>query len=248
MTEEKRVQIFTERMKELREEKGKKEKRQLTQAIASKEMGIHVNSLINYEFDRFPKTDQLIKIKNYYKVSYEYLLGESDSKVNNFNYRKISDVTGLSDYAIEVLEFSKLNIKNSPIVPTINFLLEQEESQETFEKIREFDTKESLDEDESIEEFEARYDDIEKFVKEWEKNHFPIIENLFTFFNTDYDDIKYQIKRGKDYGYHVVNKTLSDGTLVVDHILLAEIQDILKKQKKQFIELEAKQIKKDKDK
>ena len=49
------------------------------QVAVSKELGIHVNTIRSYEsnsLNQIPKIEQLMKIKNYYNVSYEYLLGE----------------------------------------------------------------------------------------------------------------------------------------------------------------------------
>lgn len=62
---------FSEKMKQLRNEKG------ITQQQASNEMGIAISSLRNYENNiRFPDTEQLRIIKNYYNVTYEYLLDD----------------------------------------------------------------------------------------------------------------------------------------------------------------------------
>ena len=86
------VNLFTKRMRELRIEKGKQENRELTQVAVSKELGIHVNTIRSYEsntLNQIPKIEQLMKIKNYYNVSYEYLLGETDIKSSNSNMQFI---------------------------------------------------------------------------------------------------------------------------------------------------------------
>ncbi|MFR5856772.1 MAG: helix-turn-helix domain-containing protein [Bacilli bacterium] len=77
---------FHNRLQKLREEKGYKEKKKLTQRKASLEIGLSENALRNYETDRIPNLENLILIKRYYGVSYEYLLCESDEKNPNPNY------------------------------------------------------------------------------------------------------------------------------------------------------------------
>lgn len=77
---------FQNRLRKLREEKGLKENQQLTQRKASLEMGLSENALRNYENYRLPNLESLIKIKNYYGVSYEYLLCESEEKNPNPNH------------------------------------------------------------------------------------------------------------------------------------------------------------------
>ena len=60
---------FGQRLKELRTKNNE------TQQQASEVIGIHINTLKNYEKgDRVPNANELIKIKNHYNVSYEYLL------------------------------------------------------------------------------------------------------------------------------------------------------------------------------
>lgn len=65
---------FSEKMKELRKQTGK------SQEQVSKEMGIAISTLRYYENGRLPDTYQLKIIKNYYNVTYEYLL---DDECNN---------------------------------------------------------------------------------------------------------------------------------------------------------------------
>ncbi len=77
---------FQKRLRTLREKRGFKENRQLTQRNASLEMGLSENALRNYENDRLPNLESLVKIKKYYNVSYEYLLGESNEENPNPNH------------------------------------------------------------------------------------------------------------------------------------------------------------------
>lgn len=101
------VNLFTKRMRELRLEKGEKENRELTQVAVSKELGIHVNTIRSYEsnsLNQIPKIEQLMKIKNYYNVSYEYLLGETDIKSSNSNMQFVCNETNLSEEDIKYLK------------------------------------------------------------------------------------------------------------------------------------------------
>lgn len=141
--EENRKDIFNEHMRDLREEKGKKEKRDLTIKIASEEMGIHYNTLSNYEYDRYPKVEELIKIKKYYNVSIDYLLAETTSKNPKADYGLLQKETSLTDEAIESLK-NLTNIKNRAtyskenhmlLLKAINILLENELEYHFFENI-----------------------------------------------------------------------------------------------------------------
>lgn len=144
----KRRETFNKRIMELRINKGKKENRNLTKDQASKEMGIHTNSLNNYEFDRFPKVDQLIRMKNYYNVSYEYLLEEAENKTPNPDYQVFQKETGLSDRATEVLKQLQNNINDPKLnefsyilkqkIKTINTLIENEATTHILENISDF--------------------------------------------------------------------------------------------------------------
>lgn len=68
-----RLELTTFGLWELREEKG------LTQQALADELGIGIQSIRNYEndsLDRIPSTVQLKMLKDFYGVTYEYLLDE----------------------------------------------------------------------------------------------------------------------------------------------------------------------------
>ena len=118
------VKLFTQRMRRLRQEKGEKENRELTQVAVSKDLGIHVNTIRSYEsssLDMMPKIERLKKIKNYYNVSYEYLLGETDVKSVNEDMMFIHNETGLSEKSIEYL---KTLDKDDRFLKVLNLLIE----------------------------------------------------------------------------------------------------------------------------
>lgn len=111
---------FGQRLKELRMENNE------TQQEASEIIGIHINTLKNYEKgDRVPNVNELIKIKKHYNVSYEYLLGESDIKSNDMDIKEINRIIGLSEKSIHLLTKGRLKSEKR-LVNTINFIIEKE--------------------------------------------------------------------------------------------------------------------------
>lgn len=114
---EREAKSFALRMKELREKKADKENRIITPSTASEEIGIHVNALNNYEYDRFPQIEQLVKIKEYYGVSFDRLLGLSELDSADEKYKAIHEVTGFLD---ENIDFVK-NLKSDN--PDLSYLL-----------------------------------------------------------------------------------------------------------------------------
>ena len=141
---------FGERLYNLRINKGLKESRDITQELASEEMMIHVNSLRKYETSKpvsIPKLEQLSKIRNYYEVSYEYLLGETNNKQPREDYKLMQKETALSDEAIEMLkQLIIMKSKEDPslqchydlIFKTINYFLANEQHLGFFENIGRF--------------------------------------------------------------------------------------------------------------
>ncbi len=160
------AKLFAERMVKLRKEKAEREKRKITPTIASDEMGIHVNALNNYEYDRFPQIEQLIKIKEYYNVPFDYLLGVSKLLNIDEKYQAVHEFTGLSDEAIENLkeivyldretteENSNVSVFRD-VLDILNLLLENETKYHFFKNMASFlffDSrhKELIEKDEKI--------------------------------------------------------------------------------------------------
>ena len=104
---------FTEKMKYLRKRTGK------SQLQVSNEIGIAISSLRNYENGRFPDTVQLKQIKEYYGVTYEYLL---DDNINNPNPDNINigKELGFSDLTIEKIK----ELKDTHLQDKFNIFLE----------------------------------------------------------------------------------------------------------------------------
>lgn len=88
---------LSQKLRELREEKG------LTQQALADELGIGIQSIRNYEndsLDRIPSTVQLKMLKDFYNVTYEYLL---DDDCNNRTTETVSigKELKLSDKALD---------------------------------------------------------------------------------------------------------------------------------------------------
>ena len=92
------MQIFKERLKALRGKRSLQE--------VAHDLGISRATLGYYENgDRKPDIEVLLKIASYYNVSCDYLLGLTDYLTPNIDNRAISEKTGLSEEAVDILCF-----------------------------------------------------------------------------------------------------------------------------------------------
>ena len=99
---------FGEKIRNLRLES------KLTQEQASNKMGIAISSLRNYENGRLPDTHQLKIIKNFYNVSYEYLLEDNCENKTDKNINIYKELS-LTDSTIEKLKDINENTDNSVV-------------------------------------------------------------------------------------------------------------------------------------
>lgn len=134
------IDLFAERLKATRIKAGFS-----TQETLAKEANISRGAISFYEkSDRLPDINFFISIADTLNVSYDYLLGYSDSPIREYHDTK--EITGLSDKAIEVLnnlvKETKHTIGSPEIainkIKTINYLLEQEENFDFLNKISDF--------------------------------------------------------------------------------------------------------------
>lgn len=99
---------FNEKMRYLREKKG------VTQQVASEKMGISISSLKNYENNRLADTKTIKLIKDYYQVSYEYLL--DDDCINEVSQNiAIGKALSFSDSTIQKIKEIREITQNSPL-------------------------------------------------------------------------------------------------------------------------------------
>lgn len=104
---------FAEKIRKLRRQKGK------SQEQVSREIGIAISSLRNYENGRMPDTVQLKLIKEYYHVTYEYLLDDAIENLEKDNI-DIGKELGLSDITIKKVKY----LKEGQLQSDFNFFLE----------------------------------------------------------------------------------------------------------------------------
>lgn len=99
------------RLYELRKQKEKKLGKTISQAQLSKdilEMGI--NTLGCYERGKiFPKIEHLIKIKEYYNVSYDYLLGATDEPNMETDYQAEQNKKAICEIARIINDLKQTN-------------------------------------------------------------------------------------------------------------------------------------------
>lgn len=86
---------------------------ELTQEEVSKKTGLAISSIRNYEKDKLPESKQLVKLKEFYKVPYEYLLDDScNTRENLIDYIKILETKlAKSEKLNELYKESIINIK-----------------------------------------------------------------------------------------------------------------------------------------
>lgn len=167
---------FGEKLKQLRIDKG------LTQEQASKEIGIAVSSLRNYENERLPDTYQLKQIRDFYNVPYEYLL---DDNSNNKNYENlgIGNKLNLSDKTIEKIVEINTKVNSEIIGKFIDYM-----------SINEFWNK--------INEYIKLTNEINLLLPTLEILKYKA---LFTKYSTQDDLFNYLIRENEDSGYADTN-------------------------------------------
>lgn len=222
--------LFPTRLRLLRNQKG------ISQEALSKALGVTKSTISLYENgENVPDVKTLAKIAAYYGVSYDYLMGESDSQVRE--YQDISKTLGLSDKAIEVLRI--LNQKTQYFIPTVNYLIEQEAPMPDMEDILPPDAS-GLTADER-EVYERQY--LEQ-LQAWQlKKYHPVLTSIahwfhvklgtknYMTFTSDGTLKAYQSNIVKEWGegYHFISQDE-----VIRAVLMSEIQEKLKQAKEMW--------------
>ncbi len=117
---------LSQKLRELREEK------KLTQQALADKLGIGIQSIRNYEndsLDRIPNTVQLKMLKDFYGVTYEYLLDE-DCNNKTVETASIGKELKLSDKALDKL--INLQYRNRHIRELVEYLVPDEETPVVF--------------------------------------------------------------------------------------------------------------------
>lgn len=139
-TKQSNIDVFSKRLKEARINAGLSSQKALAKLVEVDRV------TINYyeKGDRKPDIEVFSKIADSLNVSYDYLLGYSESTKRE--YHNTREMTGLSDKAIEVLN-NLVNETNNEIglkelandkIKTINYLIEKEDEYKILESIVRF--------------------------------------------------------------------------------------------------------------
>ena len=117
---------LSQKLRELREEKG------LTQQALADELGIGIQSIRNYEndsLDRIPSTVQLKMLKDFYNITYEYLLDDdcNNKSVETFS---IGKELKLSDKSLD--KIINLQYRNRHIRELVEYLVPDDETPVVF--------------------------------------------------------------------------------------------------------------------
>ena len=115
------------------------ENSKMTSSQIAKDLGITYQALLNYENKRIPEYKQLALIKDYFNVSYSYLLGETKErnlKGDGFQYdlsgsaleklKEISDLSKSGNYVYGGITHMLENLllqKNNEILKIMTYLL-----------------------------------------------------------------------------------------------------------------------------
>ena len=121
--------LFPSQLRELREKKG------ISQATLARDLGVSKSTIGLYETgDTLPDAKTLHDLAVYFGVSADYLIGLSNVQSSNPSFRKICEITGLSEKACNNLMDIKHQIENDECHSlhrdannVINFLLESED-------------------------------------------------------------------------------------------------------------------------
>lgn len=170
-------------------------------------------------------------------TSIDYLLGITKSKSSNIEIQKISEYTGLSDTAIEVLK--ELRGYAPEIIDTINYLIEQEEELSICGPSVTIPLNATEEEKQKL--ADEAEDNYWKLNECWDELHFKILSKISDYYNTNvademiYIDRKNQKKSKGDFETEFQEKLNTKAKISLEDIvytkLLQEIEYQLKNSK-----------------
>jgi len=100
-SEDNKKTLFPKRLRELRVLKRGENGGTVTQQMLADEIGVTKSTISLYEMgSNVPDAKTIVKLAEYYKVSTDYLLCETDTKTCDMDMKTICDSTGLSEAAI----------------------------------------------------------------------------------------------------------------------------------------------------
>lgn len=225
---EKQLETFLNRFNE------EYDKLETSAKIFSLETGISQSSVSQYRnrtIKSLPTIKTIEKIAQKYGVSSNYLLGKS--KTPNYEHEDIMKKTGLSKKAYQILQ----SVKNTDLINTINYLIEQEEINLLTGFSSVYDGK--GDYNEAVEKALQSY---ENELERLSNNCTPILSIIHNYYSTNSTDeeiyiINGELKRLSDFKYKI-SRYLSTGKIstsdIIENAFLNEIEDKLKKSKAKY--------------
>lgn len=111
-------------------------KNEINQEEFADKINISTGALSNYRNGKnIPTVDIVVKMANEFKCSTDYLLGLTDLKSTNSDFKTIHEITGLTDKSIEYLK----NMNDDKyIIDTLNFLFENENKYQFLSTLKKF--------------------------------------------------------------------------------------------------------------
>ena len=199
--------------------------------VFSLETGISQSSISQYRnrtIKSLPSTKTIEKLAKKFGVSSNYLLGKNDK--TKYDYEDFKQETGLSKKAYQILQ----SIKNTDLISTINYLIEQEEINLLSGFTPIYNGKE--DNKKAFEKALQRY---EKELEKVDNNCVPILSMIHNYYSTQATNeemyiVNGNLKRLNDFKYkidrYLANAKISTNDIIED-TFLKEIENRLKKSK-----------------
>lgn len=222
---------LSQKLRELREEK------ELTQQALADKLGIGIQSIRNYEndsLDRIPNTVQLKMLKDFYGVTYEYLLDE-DCNNKTVETAPIGKELKLSDKALD--KIINLQYRNRHIRELVEYLVPDDETPVVFNDwIEKSDVQEYLV---LISEYQSLNKILEILQYFSALNSF--YKNISDLLN-DKDSIKYilsvlenKLEEFKEAVYNSIFTTLKDHGYDAMNFEVDKLRKFLKNYKKESV-------------
>lgn len=175
------------RIQEIRKDKGLKQ-----EYIAGK-IGVKRPNISKYETGEIAiPLDTLKKLSEILNTSTDYLLGLTDCKTLQTDYRALCDFIGIDDTAAEILEDIKFVYGGQYLIHTLNFLIKQETlapNEELFEeKYSQIENSKLTDKEKKkyIKKVQNIYD---RMYKRWkDKNYQPVLSLIENYLETKTED------------------------------------------------------------
>lgn len=225
---EKQLAIFLDRFNEEFDKLGKSPKEVALEIPISQSS---ISQYRNRNIKSLPTMKSIEKIARHFGVNSNYLLGKSQTP--NYEHEDIMQKTGLSKKAYQILK----SVKNTDLIDTINYLIEQEEVflLDGFTPI--YNEKEDMGET-----FEKALESYEKELKKIDNNCIPILSIIHNYYSTQITNedmyvIDNTLKKLKDFEFkekgHLTKCKLSTKN-IIDNAYLEEIENQLRNSKSKY--------------